>query len=194
VENDKVTATPIQWRDAEPDVSAQELSRLLRETNWSNAVAFIQNSLAGVSVYLAKQAEQAIDSHLASECAELGGLLLGRVFKAPFAAASAYSWITLIEITVPSNEYHNSSVSLRMGTEVWNRASTLLRGGIMVVGWYHSHPNLGVFFSGTDRATQSAFFNHPYALGLVIDPIRKQRKCFFGGASQELDERAMAVV
>ena len=83
-----MTAAPIQWRDAEPDVSVHELNRLLRQTNWSNAVAFIQNSLAGLSVYLARQSEQAIESHLASESAELGGLLLGRVFKAPFATAA----------------------------------------------------------------------------------------------------------
>ena len=184
---------PIQWRDAEPDVCVQELDRLLRQTNWSNAVAFIQNGLAGTSVYLAKPCEHAIDSHLASESAELGGLLLGRVFSAPFSTASNYPWITLIDKSLPSQEYRNSSVSLRMGTEVWNRAGTLLQNGLMVVGWYHSHPNLGVFFSGTDRATQSAFFNHPYALGLVIDPIRKERKCFFGGASQELDNAAIAV-
>ena len=187
-------ANPIQWRDAEPDVRVQALSQLLRETNWSNAVAYLQNSLAGLSVYLSRRSEQAIDSHLASECAELGGLLIGRVFRAPFAVASSYPWITLVEKTVPSIEYRNSSVSLRMGTEVWNRASTLLQSGLMVVGWYHSHPNLGVFFSGTDRATQSAFFNHPYSLGFVIDPIRTQRKCYFGGMSQELDEQALAVV
>jgi proteasome lid subunit RPN8/RPN11 len=185
---------PIQWRDAEPDVRVQELNRLLRQTNWSNAVAFIQNRFAGLSVYLAKQCEHSIDSHLASETAELGGLLLGRVFNAPFATSSNYPWITLIEKALPSHEYRNSSVSLRMGTEVWNRAGALLQNGLMVVGWYHSHPNLGVFFSGSDRATQSAFFNHPYALGLVIDPIRNERKCFFGGVSQELDSTAMAVV
>ena len=194
MEDTKVTSTPIQWRDAEPDVRVQELNRLMCLTNWSNAVAFIQNGLAGLSVYLEKESAQAIESHLASESAELGGLLLGRVFNAPFATASNYPWITLIEKTLPSNEYRNSSVSLRMGTEVWNRASALLQGGLMIVGWYHSHPNLGVFFSGTDRATQSAFFNHPYALGLVIDPVRKERKCFFSGVSQELDNTAIAVV
>jgi hypothetical protein len=74
-----------------------------------------------------------------------------------------------------------------MGTEVWNRASLLLQNGLMVVGWYHSHPNLGVFFSGTDRATQSAFFTS-LRLGLVIDPIRKD-EVFFGGTSQELDNQ-----
>ena len=174
-----MTAIPIQWRDAEPDVGIQDLSQLLRQTNWRNAVAFIQNISAGISVYLAKDADRAIEVHLESEPLELGGLLIGRVFNALSTASSNYPWITLIEKTLPSHDYRNSSISLRMGTEVWNRASDCLQNGLMVVGWYHSHPNLGVFFSGTDRATQSAFFNHPYSLGLVIDPIRRERKCFF---------------
>lgn len=189
-----MTGSPIHWRDSEPEVSVRELNSLFRRTGWASAVAFIQNGFAGLSVYLARTCERAIDSHLASESAELGGLLLGRVFKAPISTASSYPWITLIEQAIPSCEYRNSSVSLRMGTEVWNRAGAALQDGLMIVGWYHSHPNLGVFFSGTDRATQSAFFNHPYALGLVIDPIRKERKCFFGGASEELDSTAMAVL
>jgi proteasome lid subunit RPN8/RPN11 len=189
-----MTASPIQWRETEPDVRVEKLECLLRQTNWSNAVALIQNGLAGRSVYLAKESEQAIKSHLASDSAELGGLMLGRVYKSQFATALNYPWITLIEKTLPSNDYQNSSVSLRMGTEVWNRASALLQTGLMIVGWYHSHPNLGVFFSGTDRATQAAFFNSPYALGLVLDPIRKERKCFFGGSSQELENSAITIV
>jgi len=63
----------------------------------------------------------------------------------------------------------------------------------MIVGWYHSHPNLGVFFSDTDRATQSTFFNNLYALGLVIDPVRIDRKCFFGAASDELEKQAITI-
>jgi proteasome lid subunit RPN8/RPN11 len=185
---------PIQWRDAKPDVSVQDLGRLFQQLNWPDAIALIQNALSGLTVYFTKETDQAIKSHLDTEPYELGGLLLGKVFILPFAGSAKYPWITLVEKSLPSQEYHNSSVSLRMGTEVWNRASTHLQNGLMVVGWYHSHPNLGVFFSGTDRATQSAFFKHPYALGLVVDPIRKERKCFFGGASDELDLRAIGVI
>lgn len=41
-----------------------------------------------------------------------------------------------------------------------------------VVGWYHSHPALGVFLSGTDIRTQriQQQFQDPY-LAIVIDPI-----------------------
>lgn len=105
-----------------------------------------------------------------------------------------YPFVTVVEKALPSNEHENSSVFLRMETEVWNRASGLVSEGLIITGWYHSHPNLGVFFSGTDRATQAAFFNQSYSLGLVIDPIREERKCFFGGSAEELDATVLMVV
>jgi proteasome lid subunit RPN8/RPN11 len=58
--------------------------------------------------------------------------------------------------------------------------------GKTVVGWYHSHPDLGVFFSGTDRRTQRAFFNQPHCIGLVVDPIGFQETWFIGPDSVEL--------
>lgn len=184
----------IRWREAEPEVRVRDIDQLFHQSDWASSTAFIRNACAGHKVYFTRQAERVIDAHLDTEDAELGGLLLGRVYRTRFTATSNYPWITVVEQALPSNEYSNSSVSLRMGAEVWSRAGARLKNGLMVVGWYHSHPNLGVFFSGTDRATQSAFFNHPYALGLVVDPIRKERKCFFGGTSEELPDEAMLVM
>ena len=56
----------------------------------------------------------------------------------------------------------------------------------MVVGWYHSHPDLGVSFSGTDRATQRVFFNRTYSVGLVVDPVRGEEAWFIGPDSVPL--------
>eukprot|EP00931_Biecheleriopsis_adriatica_P005903 TRINITY_DN107380_c0_g1_i1.p1 TRINITY_DN107380_c0_g1~~TRINITY_DN107380_c0_g1_i1.p1 ORF type:complete len:317 (-),score=90.57 TRINITY_DN107380_c0_g1_i1:94-1044(-) len=43
----------------------------------------------------------------------------------------------------------------------------------MVVGWYHSHPGFGCWFSGTDVNTQQSFEQlNPRAVGVVIDPIQ----------------------
>ena len=189
-----MSAVCIQWREAESEIHIGELDQLFRQSDWAGSIGVIQNALAGQTVYFSRQSEAAITRHLASEPAELGGLLLGRVYHRRFAAAGNYPWITRVEHALPSHEYSNSSVSLRMGTEVWTRAGQHFQRGLIVVGWYHSHPNLGVFFSGTDRATQSAFFNHPFALGLVVDPVRQERKCFFGAASEELPATAIAVV
>ena len=54
-----------------------------------------------------------------------------------------------------------------------------------------SHPNLGVFFSGTDRKTQKDFFDTEYSLGLVVDPVRDEELWFFGGDSQQLERKSI---
>lgn len=42
-----------------------------------------------------------------------------------------------------------------------------------VVGWYHSHPGFGCWFSGTDINTQQSFEQlNQRAVGVVVDPIQ----------------------
>merc|ERR1719197_140464 len=43
----------------------------------------------------------------------------------------------------------------------------------MVVGWYHSHPGFGCWFSGVDINTQQSFEQlNARAVGVVVDPIQ----------------------
>ncbi len=39
-----------------------------------------------------------------------------------------------------------------------------------IVGWYHTHPGLGVFLSGPDLFIHRHFFNQPWQVALVVDP------------------------
>lgn len=44
--------------------------------------------------------------------------------------------------------------------------------GFYIVGWYHSHPGLGIFLSGTDIETQKQYQTmFSKAVALVIDPM-----------------------
>ena len=43
-----------------------------------------------------------------------------------------------------------------------------------IVGWYHSHPNLSPFMSGTDEQTHETYFNFECGVAIVIDPIRQE--------------------
>jgi hypothetical protein len=47
-----------------------------------------------------------------------------------------------------------------------------------MVGWYHTHPDWGVFLSGMDMFICDNFFNKPLDLALVIDPCRRDRGMF----------------
>jgi proteasome lid subunit RPN8/RPN11 len=81
---------------------------------------------------------------------------------------------------IPSEHYRNSSVSLEMAPAVWNDANKLATKGKLPIGWYHGHPGLGAFFSGTDRKTQATLFSIDHSVGLVVDPLRHWRAVFIG--------------
>jgi proteasome lid subunit RPN8/RPN11 len=42
-----------------------------------------------------------------------------------------------------------------------------------IVGWYHTHPDFGIFLSDRDRFIHEHFFSGPGQIAHVIDPIRK---------------------
>jgi proteasome lid subunit RPN8/RPN11 len=132
-------------------------------------------------------------SHLTDETAEQGGLLIGRAWASASLSTDTPANIARVEIVeaIASASNVATGFSLQMGTQVWTAANAriaqLAQDGVtplLIVGWFHSHPRLSAFFSATDRATQSAFFNHAYSVGWVIDPfaaLAEQRHAFFLG-------------
>jgi proteasome lid subunit RPN8/RPN11 len=44
---------------------------------------------------------------------------------------------------------------------------------LKIVGWYHTHPDFGIFLSDRDRFIQEHFFSGPGQVAHVIDPIRR---------------------
>jgi proteasome lid subunit RPN8/RPN11 len=95
---------------------------------------------------------------------------------------------------VQSREGDATPLSLRMHAGVWDAAREALRPGEVVVGWYHSHPGIGAFFSDTDRRTQAGFFAQPFSLGWVIDPQRAEQAWFVGPQAQPLDLEAIVPI
>ena len=102
-----------------------------------------------------------IESHLSSSRAELGGLLMGNVYNFNTSSGSGGQLIQITQ-SVRSKNFVHSPVSLEMDAGIGIDVSKLIAADLMVVGWYHSHPDLGAFFSGTDRRTQKYFSSVQY--------------------------------
>ncbi|MGP0069883.1 MAG: Mov34/MPN/PAD-1 family protein [Isosphaeraceae bacterium] len=49
---------------------------------------------------------------------------------------------------------------------------------LRIVGWYHTHPDFGIFLSDRDRFIQEHFFSGPGQVAHVIDPIRRTEGVF----------------
>jgi proteasome lid subunit RPN8/RPN11 len=47
-----------------------------------------------------------------------------------------------------------------------------------IVGWYHTHPDFGIFLSDRDRFIQEHFFSGPGQIAHVIDPVRRTEGVF----------------
>lgn len=171
----------MKWSDVKPDAQPTPLREAVSAMDALSFVRIRMNISVGVRLYIAPSCRAAVLSHVRSDIREVGGLLLGRVWQSD----GDRDPIVVIEDSLASEMFSNSAVSLEMGTEIWSRASQRTVNGVMVVGWYHSHPNLGAFFSGTDRRTQAAFFQQPYSVGWVIDPFRREERVFMGAESEE---------
>ena len=181
----------MEWKELASDVTLGNMRDFLRARDAITALRVVANRDLGVRVFALRACVERVMQHVRSDRREVGGLLVGKVYEGDEHAAS--DPLLLLTAAVPSGDYRNSSVSLEMGTEVWTRAHELCEGGCLVAGWYHSHPNLGAFFSGTDRRTQRAFFYHHYSVGLVVDPVRAEQKVFIGASSDESSHPLMIV-
>ena len=146
----------------------------------------------GVGISVAPAAQMQVLSFLKTSELEQGGLLLGRIWSRP----SAPNTVALVEIleAIASLHSKSSAYSLQMNAGVWSSAQECLsrfnhalspeEQTLRIVGWFHSHPHMGAFFSATDVETQRAFFNQAYSVGWVIDPyttLAERHEAFFLG-------------
>jgi proteasome lid subunit RPN8/RPN11 len=159
----------IRWTDATP---ALQLPALPEDP------AAAPRAKGVVDVWISPEVDRQVMAHLRAHDVEQGGLLVGQAFVDRRDGAVAH---VRVVGCAAAGDAHGTAFSLRMGSGVWQAAQALLGPGDLIVGWYHSHPGLTAFFSDTDRQTQRAFFNHPYSVGWVIDPVGGGEALFLGG-------------
>jgi proteasome lid subunit RPN8/RPN11 len=108
---------------------------------------------------------------------EHGGILLGQVFEDPGGR-----YYLIVESAVLAADTLGSPVHLQFSHESWQTVWERMDGrdDLAIVGWFHTHPGLGVFLSGTDRRTQALYFSQPWQLAVVLDPENNEIGFFCG--------------
>ena len=179
----------MKWENVEPDFQiipfsdfANSVAPLTTLRVWSRLSQ--ENSVIIRSRVLAQ-----IHEHLKRQRVEQGGLLIGKVYELD----TSKHLLMNITNSVEASDFQGTSVSLSMDGSVWQSATENLESGEFVIGWYHSHPNLGAFFSGTDRMTQRNFFDFEHSVGLCVDHIRAEYAWFNGGDSQPFGDRQVFI-
>jgi proteasome lid subunit RPN8/RPN11 len=109
---------------------------------------------------------------------ELGGALLGHAYR--------YKTGVVVEVkaALPAVSSDHGPVHFTFSADSWarlHRDRTAHYPQLDIVGWFHTHPDLGVFYSSDDVVVHSAAFTQPWHAGLVVDPVREEA-AFFGWA------------
>ncbi|AMV36544.1 Mov34/MPN/PAD-1 family protein [Planctomyces sp. SH-PL62] len=119
-----------------------------------------------------------IERHALSDTSvELGGVLLGKECVDP-ATGRPFVWITQ---ALPAKHYANTQASFTYTHDSWEeitRERDRLHPDLDVVGWYHTHPNFGIFLSHHDLFIHQNFFSQPLQTAYVVDPIQGTRGFF----------------
>lgn len=121
---------------------------------------------------------------------EMGGLMVG--FRLSKTAAVVTNMIPATNPTVQSHTYLEWSglEEIAMRRHFYKIQEDLARDNpdaapqLTILGWYHTHPNLPVFMSGTDRATQAE--KYPDGFALVVNPHTMVWKAYYGKDSLEI--------
>jgi proteasome lid subunit RPN8/RPN11 len=125
------------------------------------------------SIKCGPQQMKLIEEHCFSETeVEVGGFLVGLVGEDE----------TLVSNVFPAQHSVGASTQLTFTHESWNALYDQLKNepeGTTLVGWYHSHPNFGVFLSEHDKFIQSNFFKQDGNVTIVVDPIKGRKGWFY---------------
>jgi proteasome lid subunit RPN8/RPN11 len=108
---------------------------------------------------------------LSKNHSEVGGLLIGEVYK------DENHYYVQIDESEPDYNGIGEPASYVFTNESWMNLVKCIENKYpskRIVGWYHSHPGYSAFFSPTDVKSHQTYFNQPWMIGLVIDPIKNE--------------------
>jgi proteasome lid subunit RPN8/RPN11 len=118
-----------------------------------------------------------MEAHAASNTTvELGGVLLG----GHYYDADGRPFVVVTD-SLRAEHYESTKGSFKFTHETWEKISRQrdeFPADLQMVGWYHTHPDWGVFLSGMDHFICDHFFNRLLDVAYVIDPCRRDRGFF----------------
>jgi proteasome lid subunit RPN8/RPN11 len=113
-----------------------------------------------------------IEEHCFSETkVEVGGFLIGKIGENA----------TTVTQAVAAKHTVGQSTQLTFTHDSWNEIYAHMENlpsDEVLIGWYHSHPNFGVFLSEHDQFIQNNFFKNRGQITIVVDPVRGRRGWF----------------
>lgn len=129
-----------------------------------------------VKIYIHQSVVSALEEYARSDTKnELGSILLG-------AYSTALGQTAVIVSEYIEAKYTDASAStLTFTHETWDyvhKEQAEKHPELRIVGWQHTHPGYGIFLSNYDMFIQENYFNLPFQIAYVIDPVQNIRGFF----------------
>lgn len=127
----------------------------------------------GPDVYILQAVLDEVRAHADREKHhEIGGVLLGVIVDGSHPIVTA---------AIAGSHMAHSKLSVTFTHESWNEINRIKDErypDLRIVGWYHSHPGVGIFLSGHDLFIHRNFFTAPWQIAVVVDPLAGDWGCF----------------
>ena len=141
-----------------------------------NFLSFGEIEPDDVKVYIKQDVYKALEKYASSDTSkELGTILIG-----DYCEQLGKTHVVISDYI--EAKYTDASAStLTFTHETWDyvhKQHDLLYPNKKIIGWQHTHPNYGIFLSNYDLFIQDNFFNMPFQVAYVIDPIQNIRGFF----------------
>jgi proteasome lid subunit RPN8/RPN11 len=174
---------PLQSASKGPRRAKMPLARAQRWLAEGEAAAMPE-----LPVFVTQTVYETINKHANTDLDnEVGGWLAGRWCK----DVDSGRQFVVVEALLPAQQVRSGSTFLTFthDSQVAMLAALEERYAKKgVVGWYHTHPRMGIFLSGYDTWLHNHFFPHPWQVALVVEPHSKQGG-FFVRKDGELSPR-----
>ena len=158
--------------EAQPDVHL----RPDRNRHYS-VVAYETPTEEDLPIFIELDVLRDMETHALSDTdVELGGVMLGGQFLDEDGKPFVF-----VTDSLRAQHFEATKGSFKFTHDTWaeiSRQRDEFPDELQMVGWYHTHPDWGVFLSGMDMFICDNFFNRDLDLALVIDPCRQDRGMF----------------
>lgn len=121
-------------------------------------------------LFLAPEVHRGVQAHAKDDASvEICGVLVGRWGRddlGPFAEVTDY-----IRCDSASSKF----AEVTFTHESWAQINEQMDSKFVdkrIIGWYHSHPDFGIFLSDRDCFIHEHFFSGPGQVAYVVDPVR----------------------
>lgn len=139
----------------------------------------------GVYVVINQSASDSILNYAQSDTScELGGVLLGSYIE------KEGKYLVKIEAAIEALYSETKRTNIKFTHKTWEYIDKVKEAKYpetRIVGWYHTHPGFGIFLSKHDQFIHSNFFNLPWQVAYVIDPVQGLNG-FFGWSDNNIDK------